>query len=186
MIKAALNEARQARLKILSVMSSTINKPRENLSSYAPRVLTLTIDPEKIRNVIGPGGKIINQITGETGVTIDIEDSGLIFITSTNEAEAKRAVEWISNITHDVKPGEVFTGRVTRILNFGAFVEILPGQQGLIHVSELAPWHVARVEDIVKIGDMVKVRVKNIDNEGRINLTMKEFNEGPRPSPISR
>lgn len=174
-IGAALEEAKKARLKILGVMSSAIASPRANLSPYAPRILTITIDPEKIRNVIGPGGKVINQITGETGVTIDIEDSGLIFITSNNEAEAKRALEWISNITHEVKPGEIFTGRVTRILNFGAFVEILPGQQGLVHISELAPRRVEKVEDIVKTGDMVKVRVKNIDNEGRINLSMKEF-----------
>jgi polyribonucleotide nucleotidyltransferase len=176
-IKDALDKAQEARLKILEVIQEAIPAPRTELSQHAPRVFSLSIDPSKIRDVIGPGGKMINQITESTGVTIDIEDSGLVFITSKNGGAegAQKAVEWVRNLTRTVEAGEVFTGKVTRLLNFGAFVEILPGQQGLVHISELAPWHVERVDDIVNIGDTVKVRVKEIDQEGRINLSMKEF-----------
>ena len=134
----------------------------------------MKINPDRIRDVIGSGGKTIHQITDATGVTIDIEDSGLIFITSENDDSAQKALEWIKNITHEVVPGEIFQGKIVRILNFGAFAEILPGQQGLIHISELAPYRVNKVEDIVKIGDIVPVAVKNIDSEGRINLSMKD------------
>lgn len=170
----ALEQAKKARLEILQAMQAVIPSPREKLSQYAPKILTLRINPDKIRDVIGSGGKTIHQITGETGATIDIEDDGMIFITSDNEDSAHKALEWIKNITHEVVPGEVFQGRIVRILNFGAFAEILPGQQGLIHISELAPFHVNKVEDIVKIGDMVPVKVKNIDSEGRINLSLKD------------
>jgi polyribonucleotide nucleotidyltransferase len=170
----ALEQAKKARLEILHAMQAVIPSPREKLSQYAPKILTLRINPDKIRDVIGSGGKTIHQITGETGATIDIEDDGMIFITSDDETSANKALEWIKNITHEVVPGEIFQGRIVRILNFGAFAEILPGQQGLIHISELAPFHVNKVEDIVKIGDMVPVKVKNIDSEGRINLSLKD------------
>lgn len=170
----ALIQAKKARLEILTVMNQALAQPRPNLSPYAPKILTLRINPDKIRDVIGSGGKTIHQITGETGATIDIEDDGLIFITSENSESAQRALEWIKNITHEVVAGEIFQARIVRILNFGAFAEILPGQQGLIHISELAPYRVDRVEDIVNIGDMVTVVVKNIDNEGRINLSLKD------------
>lgn len=173
-LSAALAQAKKARLEILDAMYKAIPEPRPKLSPYAPKILTLKINPDKIRDVIGSGGKTIHQITNETGVTIDIEDSGLIFITSTNEDSAQKASEWIKNITHEVIPGEVFQGKIVRILNFGAFAEILPGQQGLIHISELAPFRVNKVEDIVKIGDIVPVVVKNIDSEGRINLSLKD------------
>lgn len=172
-LRQALDQAKKARLEILDVMSSAIPAPREKLSKYAPKILTFKINPDKIRDVIGSGGKTIHQITDTTGATIDIEDDGLIFITSENEDSANQALQWIKNITHEVTPGEIFTGRVTRILNFGAFVEILPGQQGLIHISELSDQRVERVEDVVRIGDAVTVRVKNIDNEGRVNLSLK-------------
>ena len=170
----ALDQAKKARLEILEAMLKVIPEPRQKLSTYAPKILTLKINPDKIRDVIGSGGKTIHQITGETGATIDIEDDGSIFITSDKEDSANRALEWIKNITHEVVPGELFQGRIVRILNFGAFAEILPGQQGLIHISELAPFRVNRVEDIVKIGDLVPVVVKNIDSEGRINLSLKD------------
>lgn len=173
----ALDQAKKARLEILHTMQAVIPAPRAKLSQYAPKILTLRINPDKIRDVIGSGGKTIHQITGETGATIDIEDDGMIFITSGDETSANKALEWIKNITHEVIPGEVFQGRIVRILNFGAFAEILPGQQGLIHISELAPFRVNKVEDIVKIGDLVPVKVINIDSEGRINLSLKDAQE---------
>ena len=132
------------------------------------------IDTGKIRDVIGPGGKIINQIIDETGVAIDIEDDGSVFITSPDEISAQKAAEWIKNITREVKAGEMFQGRITRIMNFGAFAEILPGQEGLIHISQLADRRVERVEDVVNIGDIVPVKVREIDTQGRINLSLKD------------
>jgi polyribonucleotide nucleotidyltransferase len=175
-LKDAFAQAKEARLFILGKMDETIAAPKPELSSYAPRIITFQINPEKIREVIGPGGKIINQIIDQCGVDIDIEDSGLIFITSKSAEAAQKALTWIKNITHEVKPGEIFQGRVTRIMNFGAFVEILPGQEGLVHISQLAPYRVNRVEDIVKIGDIIPVKVIEIDQQGRINLTTKGAN----------
>ncbi|MEK7078091.1 MAG: polyribonucleotide nucleotidyltransferase [Patescibacteria group bacterium] len=169
-----LTQAKKARLEIMAAMLKVISEPRAKLSPHAPKILTLRINPAKIRDVIGSGGKIIHQITDETGVTIDIEDDGLIFITSENDESANRALEWIKNITHEVKPGEIFQAKIVRILNFGAFAEILPGQQGLIHISELSSGRVEKVEDVVNIGDVVSVKVKNIDSEGRINLSLKD------------
>jgi polyribonucleotide nucleotidyltransferase len=172
-LKDAFLQAKEARLFILEKIKEAIPSPRPDLSRFAPRIITFQIDKERIREVIGPGGKIINAIIDQTGVDIDIEDSGLIFITSPNNEAAQKALTWIKNITHEVVAGEVFEGKVTRILNFGAFVEILPGQEGLIHISRLAPYRVNRVEDIVKIGDIVSVKVLEIDDHGRINLTLK-------------
>jgi len=172
-LRDTLAQAKEARLHILSAMNKAIPKHRDNLSPFAPRILTLQINPDKIRNVIGAGGKVINEITAQTGVKIDIEDSGLIFVTSEDEASSQKAIEWIKNLTHEITAGETYEGKVTRIINFGAFVEILPGQEGLVHISELAPFRVERVDDIVKVGDNVTVKVKNIDDMGRINLTMR-------------
>jgi polyribonucleotide nucleotidyltransferase len=169
----ALIQAKESRLFILGKMTEAITAPRENMSPYAPRIITLRIDPDKIRDVIGPGGKMINRIIDETGVEIDIEDDGSVFITSTDETSAKEAVEWIKNLTREVKPGELFQGRITRLMNFGAFAEVLPNQEGLIHISELADYRVEKVEDIVKVGDVVPVIVKEIDDQGRINLSHK-------------
>jgi polyribonucleotide nucleotidyltransferase len=168
------SQAKKARLEILAKMDSAIGAPRAEMSEFAPRIITLQINPEKIREVIGPGGKVINEITAQTGVKIDIEDSGLIFITSENSTSGQKALEWIKNLTHEVTAGEIYQGRITRIINFGAFAEILPGQEGLIHISELAPFRIERVDDIVKIGDVVTVKVKNIDEMGRINLSLKD------------
>ncbi len=173
-LKSALEQGKRTRIEILNQMEKTIAKPREKLSPFAPRIFTVQINPEKIREVIGPGGKMINEITGQCGVEIDIEDSGLIYVTSIEGEEgAEKAISWIKNITKEVKVGETYQGKVKRILAFGAFVEILPKQEGLIHISKLAPYHVNKVEDVVKIGDIVSVKVISIDEQGRINLTME-------------
>ncbi len=171
-IAEALEKAKKARLEILDSMEKVLAEPRDELSPYAPRILTIQINPEKIREVIGPGGKVINEIIKETGAAIDIQDSGLIFVTSEKEDAAKKAITWIKDITREVKVDEVFQGQVKRILDFGAFVEILPGQEGLIHISKLSRERVRRVEDVVNIGDMVSVKVISIDDQGRINLTL--------------
>ena len=130
--------------------------------------------------MIGPGGKIINEIIDECGVQIDIEDTGKVFIMGEKEEAAKKALEWIQNITREVKVGEIFQGKIKRIMAFGAFAEILPGQEGLIHISQLAPYRVEKVEDIVKIGDIVPVKVIEIDEQGRINLSLKEAKQNAR------
>ena len=174
MLKGALSQAREGRLFIMDKMLSVIPEPRAEMSPYAPRIITLHINPEKIRDVIGPGGKMINQIIDETGVSIDIEDDGSVFITSADETSARKAVDWVMNITREVKAGELFQGRVTRIMNFGAFVEVLPNQEGLVHISELADQRVEKVEDIVKVGDVIPVIVREIDAQGRINLSHKQ------------
>jgi polyribonucleotide nucleotidyltransferase len=173
-VKEALSGAKKARLQILEVMKKAISGPRKEMSPYAPRIVILQINPAKIREVIGPGGKIINEIIEECGVSIDIEDTGKIFVTGEKEEAAKKAVEWINSITREVAIGELFQGKVKRILNFGAFVEILPGQEGMVHISELAPYRVNKVEDIVKIGDVIPVKVISVDEQGRINLSLKE------------
>ncbi len=166
-----LVKARDARIHVIGIMNKSIAEPRKELSQYAPRITSFRINPDKIRDVIGPGGKVINQIIAETGVTIDIEDDGMVMITSKDAEAAVKATTWIKNITREVAAGEIFQGKVTRIMNFGAFVEILPGQEGLVHISELAPKSIRRVEDVVKVGDMIAVKVKEIDSQGRINLT---------------
>jgi polyribonucleotide nucleotidyltransferase len=173
MLKAVLKQSHKNRLEIIEKITETIASPRTEMSQYAPRIIVMKINPEKIRNVIGTGGKIINEIIDETGVQIDIEDDGSIFITSPDEASAGKAKKWIDNLTHEVKAGEIFNARVTRIMNFGAFAEILPGQEGLIHVSEIADRRIEKVEDVLKVGDIIPVKVKEIDSQGRINLSAK-------------
>ncbi|MBU2028599.1 polyribonucleotide nucleotidyltransferase [Patescibacteria group bacterium] len=173
MLQAVLKQSHQNRLEILQKITAVLPEARKEMSQYAPRIITLHIHPDKIRNVIGPGGKIINAIIDETGVQIDIEDDGSVFITSADDVSAKKAVQWIDNLTHEVKVGETFNAKVTRLMNFGAFAEILPGQEGLIHISEMADRRVEKVEDVVKVGDIVPVKVKEIDSQGRINLSMK-------------
>lgn len=172
-LKASFEQAKKARMQILETMDKVINAPRENLSPYAPRIITIQINPDKIRDVIGPGGKVINAIIKETGADINVEDDGLVYVTSVDQKSGEKAAEWIRNIVREAKAGEIFNGKVTRIFPFGAMVEILPGQEGLIHISELAPFRVRNVEDVVKIGDMVTVKVKEIDRQGRINLSLK-------------
>lgn len=188
MVEQTINQAATARKEVLDVMIKAIAAPRPELSPFAPRIITIQIDPERIGDVIGPGGKMINEIIDTTGVqSIDIEDSGLVMITSTNGEAGKKAEEWVRNLTREVKAGEIFKGKVTRLMDFGAFVEILPKQEGLVHISELAPWRVNTVGDIVKVGDVVTVKVKEIDDLGRINLSMKaaEGNVYPEKSPTT-
>lgn len=173
MLSAVLAQSHKNRLEILEKITATLPAPRKEMSQYAPRIITMQINPEKIRNVIGTGGKIINEIIDETGVQIDIEDDGMIFITSPDSISAEKAKQWIDNLTHEVKAGELFNAKITRIMNFGAFAEILPGQEGLIHISEIADRRIEKVEDVLSVGDIVPVKVKEIDNQGRINLSAK-------------
>ncbi len=170
----ALEQARKARLFILDKMLAVIPKPRPDLSKYAPRIITMEIPVDKIRDVIGPGGKIIRDIIAKTGVEIDIEDDGRVYIASTDEEGGKKAQQLIERYVKDVEVGETYLGVVKRIMNFGAFVEILPGKEGLVHISQLENRRVKRVEDVLKVGDEVLVKVLEIDRQGRINLSRKE------------
>ena len=172
-VAEVLSKAKEARMKIIETMNEAISESRADLSKYAPRITTMKINPEKIKDVIGPGGKMINEIIAETGVAIDIEDDGLVMITSKDAGEAKRAEDWIKDLTREIVVGEIFQGKVVRIMNFGAFVELLPGQDGLVHISELAPNRVEKVEDVVNLGDVIAVKVKEVDDQGRISLTHK-------------
>jgi len=173
MLEAVLKQSHENRMEIMKKITDVIPVPNSEMSQYAPRIIVMHINPEKIRNVIGTGGKIINEIIDETGVQIDIEDDGSVFITSADKVSAEKAKQWIDNLTHEVKAGEKFNAKITRIMNFGAFAEILPGQEGLIHISELSDKRVEKVEDVVKVGDIVPVKVKEIDSQGRINLSIK-------------
>jgi polyribonucleotide nucleotidyltransferase len=173
-MEEALELGKKSREKILKEMEKTISEPRKDLSPWAPRIYKMNIKPDKIREVIGPGGKIINEIIDACLVSIDIEDDGKIFITGEKEEAVKKAVEWIEKIVKEVEVGEIYQGKVKRILAFGAFVEILPGQEGMVHISQLAPRRIEKVEDVVKIGDTVTVKVISIDEQGRINLSIKE------------
>lgn len=172
-LERALEQARLGRLFILGKMNECISAPREDMSPHAPRIITFKIDPEKIRDVIGSGGKTINKIIADTGVKIDLDDDGSVFIASSDSAAAKKAQDTIVNLTREVKVGEVFLGQVVRIMTFGAFVQLLPGKDGLVHISKLANHRVNKVEDVVNIGDEIMVRVEEIDEKGRINLTRK-------------
>lgn len=179
----SLSQARQARLEILSKMAQTIGTSRPELSPYAPRMHEMTIDSSKIGTVIGPGGKTIRSIIDETKTTVDIKDDGTVIIGSPSEEATQKAIKMIEDLTRDVELGGIYTGRVTRLLNFGAMVEILPGKEGLVHISELADYHVPKVEDVVRVGDEIMVKVVEIDNLGRINLSRKAILEGPSDSP---
>ena len=173
-IKQALYRARTARLFILNKIHECIPGPRAELSKYAPKAFTMSIDPEKIRDVIGSGGKVINKIIAETGVKIDIKEDGKIFVTSADVESAKKALKMIDDLTKDVVVGEIYLGKVTKTTNFGAFVEVLPGKEGLVHISKLDFTRVNKVEDVVSVGDRILVKVTDIDNQGRINLSRKD------------
>ncbi len=184
-LERALRQAHDGRMFILGKMLETLPRPRPELSPHAPRIIVMTIDPDKIREVIGPGGKMINKIIEETKVgnkkvDIDIEDDGTIFIASVDQEAGQKAVRMIESLVKDPTVGEVYTGKVTRLMNFGAFVEILPGKEGLIHISQLAEERVAKVEDVVNVGDTVTVKVVEIDDRGRINLSRKEILRGEK------
>lgn len=172
-LSSALAQAKRGRSFILGKMLEVIDKPAAELSPYAPRVTTLKIDVDKIRDVIGTGGKVVKKIIDETGVAVDIHEDGNIFITSTDAEGMARAVQMIEDIVREVEVGEIYTGKVTRIMKFGAFVEVLPGKEGLCHISQLANRRVEKVEDVVQIGDQLTVKVVEIDDKGRINVSHK-------------
>jgi polyribonucleotide nucleotidyltransferase len=176
-ISQALKQGFEGRLEILEVMKGAIAEPNKELSPYAPRITSFRINPEKIREVIGTGGKVINGIIAECEVEIDIDDDGLVMVCGTDAEKAAKAVKWIQDIVREFEAGEVFTGKVVRMLEFGAFVELLPGRDGMVHVSELAPYRVGQPSDFLNIGDIVTVKIKEIDDQGRVNLTMKGLRE---------
>jgi polyribonucleotide nucleotidyltransferase len=174
-IEQALTETRDARYYILDeVMLKAIDRPREQLSAYAPKIITTNIDPDKIREVIGPGGKTIQKIIADTGVKIDIEDDGRVFISTADAQAGEKALKIIEGIAKDIEIGQVYMGKVMRIMNFGAFVEFLPGKEGLVHISKLDRKRVEKVEDVVNIGDEILVKVIEVDKQGRINLSRKD------------
>jgi polyribonucleotide nucleotidyltransferase len=174
-IDQAFELTRKGRIKILEdVILKTIPEPRKQLSPYAPKILRTDIDPDKIRDVIGPGGKVINKIIADTGAKIDIEDDGRVFVSTSDTTAGEKAIQIIEGIAKDVEPGQIYMGKVMRIMNFGAFVEFLPGKEGLVHISKLDNKRVAKVEDIVSVGDDILVKVIEIDRQGRVNLSRKD------------
>lgn len=170
---AALQQAQKGRMFILGKMAECIDKPAEHLSPYAPKIITLTIPVDRIRDVIGSGGKIINKIISETGVKMDVEEDGHVYIATPDEEAAQRAKKWVEELTHEVQVGETYLGKVTRLMKFGVFVEILPGKEGMVHVSQLATRRVEKPEDVVHEGDEIMVKITEIDDKGRINLSRK-------------
>jgi polyribonucleotide nucleotidyltransferase len=179
-------QAKDARDGILKVITSTIPEPRKDLSPYAPRIVSLSIDPEKIGDVIGPGGKIINKIIEECDVKIDIDDDGLVAITGVGSEGISRAVKWVEDLVKEVEVGEIYTGKVVRLMDFGAFVEILPGKDGMVHISEFSDQRVDKITDVANIGKELTVKVIEIDDKGRINLSVKQANPNYNPASDSR
>ncbi|HET7420032.1 MAG TPA: polyribonucleotide nucleotidyltransferase [Candidatus Dormibacteraeota bacterium] len=167
----ALEQAREARLFVLDKMLAVLPKPRAEMSHFAPRITTILINPDKIRDVIGPGGKMIRKIVEETGAQIDVEDDGRVFISAVDQEAGKKAIEWIKSLTDEVEVGKIYQGKVVRIMPFGAFVEVLPNQDGLVHISKLTDHRVERVEEVVNIGDEIVVKAVEIDSQGRLNLS---------------
>lgn len=172
-LEEALQKAKEGRLFILNKMDETISESRQELSKYAPKILTMQINPDKIRDVIGPGGKVINKIIDETGVKIDIDDDGKIAISAENTESGNEAMQIIENIIKEVEVGEIYLGKVNKITNFGAFLEVLNGKEGLLHISQIAKERINKVEDVLKVGDELLVKVTEIDKQGRINLSRK-------------
>jgi len=176
-IRDSFAQAREARLVILEAMKKVIDRPRAELSHWAPRIETIKIHPDKIREVIGPGGKMIRAIQSESDTNVEVEDDGTIRITGAKAEGREKAKNMILGLTKEPEVGEVYDGKVTRIMSIGAFVEYLPGKEGLVRVSELGPERVNRVEDVVKVGDAVKVKVAEVDRQGRVNLSMRSIGE---------
>jgi polyribonucleotide nucleotidyltransferase len=185
-LEKALAQAREARLYILEIMGQTINTNRPELNRYAPQMIKISIDPDKIGSVIGAGGKTIRSIIDETKATIDIENDGTVIIGSSDKESAQKAIGIIESLTKEVEVGTIYTGKVTRLMNFGAMVEILPGKEGLVHISELAEYRVSKVEDEVKVGDEITVKVIEIDNMGRVNLSRRAVFENQSQAPNAR
>ncbi|MFA7191640.1 MAG: polyribonucleotide nucleotidyltransferase [Dehalococcoidales bacterium] len=182
-VEGAMAQAKEARLDILEVMKQALAESRSQVSPYAPRMHKIKINPEKIGTVIGPGGKMIRSIIEVSGATVDIEDDGSVFVGATSEESASKAIQMITDLTREVEVGTIYTGKVTRLMNFGAFVEVLPGKEGLVHISELADYRVDKVEDIVKTGDEITVKVTDIDSQGRINLSRRILLPGAQDRP---
>lgn len=180
--RQTLAQAKKARLEILDEIIKTISSPRPDLSQYAPRIETMRINPDKIRDVIGSGGKIINEIIAVCDVQIDIEDDGLVTITSNNPEGMKKAIKWVEDLTKEIQVGEVYTGKVVRLMDFGAFVEILPGRDGMVHISEFANHRVDKISDVANIGDTLTVKVIEIDGQGRVNLSVKQADPNYDPA----
>lgn len=178
LLKRALAQASEARLRILDIMEKVISAPKADVSQYAPKIVTLKINPAKIGELIGPGGKNVKKITAETGATVDIEEDGTVVVASTDPNAAQKALDMIKGITEDVEVGKIYQGKVKKIMDFGAFCEILPGKEGMVHISELADRFVKNIQDEVKIGDEFPVKVIEIDPQGRINLSRKQAVEG--------
>jgi polyribonucleotide nucleotidyltransferase len=167
----ALEQAREARLFILDRMLAVLPRPRQTMSPYAPRITTIHINPDKIRDVIGPGGKVIRKIVEETGAQIDVEDDGTVYVSSADQDGARKAIDWIKGLTDEVEVGRIYRGKVVRIMPFGAFVEVMPNQDGLVHISKLSDHRVEKVEDIVNLDDQIMVKAVEIDKQGRLNLS---------------
>ncbi|HXC75850.1 MAG TPA: polyribonucleotide nucleotidyltransferase [Candidatus Acidoferrum sp.] len=167
----ALEQAREARLFVLDKMLAVISEPRAELSAYAPRITTIHINPDKIRDIIGPGGKMIRKITEETGAQIDVEDDGSVFIAAADRDAGQRAIDWIKGLTDEIEVGKIYKGKVVRIMPFGAFVEVLPNQDGLVHISKLTDHRVERVEEVANVGDEIVVKATEVDSQGRLNLS---------------
>jgi polyribonucleotide nucleotidyltransferase len=185
-MQQALEQARAARLHILEVMNATLARPRPELSTYAPRIVTLHIKPDRIRDLIGPGGKVIRAITEETGVKIDVEDDGTVYVASSDGDSMQRAIERIHAVTAEAEVGRVYRGTVRKVVDFGAFVEILPGTEGLVHISQLSHQRVRKVTDVVREGDVIDVKVLEVDKSGKIRLSHKETLKKPQGEEAQR
>jgi len=189
-MRQALHQARDARLFILEVMQKALEEPRKEVSLYAPRIVTLRIKPDKIRDVIGPGGKVIRGIVEETGCKIDIEDDGTVRIASADSVALEKAINAIQGITAEPEIGKIYKGKVRKVVDFGAFVEIMPGTDGLVHISQLSDKRVRRVEDFLNEGDEVMVKVLDVDRSGKIRLSVREAqqeseSEGSQAKPLA-
>jgi polyribonucleotide nucleotidyltransferase len=172
-IRDGLKQALAARLQILDKMAEVMPEARETMSDFAPRIITIKINPEKIREIIGKGGSMIRKIQEETQTEINVEDDGTVEIAAVSGENSRKAIQWIESLTREVEIGALYLGKVTRIMGFGAFVEILPGKEGLVRIGELADYHVPTVEDVVSVGDEVMVVVTEVDRQGRVNLSRK-------------
>jgi polyribonucleotide nucleotidyltransferase len=172
-LEKALAQARAGRLHILGKMLEALEKPREEISSHAPKIVSININPDKIRDIIGPGGKMIRSIQSETNTRVEVDDAGLVKIAALSKEEGDAALNMISEITMEPEVGAIYEGTVVKVMDFGAFVQIMPGTDGLVHISQLAPHHVKKVSDIVKEGDSIKVKVLEINKDGKIRLSRK-------------
>jgi polyribonucleotide nucleotidyltransferase len=172
-MEKALEQARIGRLHILEIMMSTIAQPRDGISPFAPKIVTIRINPDKIRDIIGPGGKVVRAIQSETNTRIEIEDTGLVKIAASNEQEGQSALEQIKAIAMEPEEGVIYEGKVVKTTDFGAFVQLAPGTDGLVHISQLANYRVAKVTDVVKEGDVIKVKCLEVSQDGRIRLSLK-------------